>query len=232
LIGTTDLDHHGDPSEAHCTPEEQAYLIEAASKFMNVTITDTDVVWTYSGVRPLYDDNASSATAATRDYVLTVTDSDARAPLLNVFGGKITTYRRLAESALEKLTPYYAGLPDKWTAGIPLPGGDFPHDGVEDLIARLQHTYGFLDDRNARRLIRAYGTDAFEMLGDAASAADLGQDFGAGVSEAEVRWLIENEWVRSADDLLWRRSKRGLRVTEPQQQVLEAFIAQHVGAGS
>ncbi len=181
-----------------------------------------DVVWTYSGVRPLYNDGASSATAATRDYVLAL-DEDG-APLLNVFGGKITTYRRLAEGALAKLAPHFPQASGPWTARAPLPGGDFPHDGVADLTAALRARYPFLTAYWAGRLIRAYGTEAETVLGAADTAADLGRDFGATLTEAEVRWLVAQEFARSAEDILWRRSKLGLRMTPAQVEVLRDFV--------
>ncbi len=224
LIGTTEFDHEGDPGNPACSVAERDYLIDAAKKFFSIALTPEDVVWTYSGVRPLYDDNANTATAATRDYVLKVGDKDGQAPLLNVFGGKITTYRRLAESAMAKLAPYYEDLGGDWTAGVPLPGGDFPHVGVQALITRLRDSYPFLEEKRARRLIRAYGTDAFDWLGDAGTAAELGRDFGSGLTEAEVDWLMSREWACCADDILWRRSKLGLRLTKTQAAALDQYI--------
>jgi glycerol-3-phosphate dehydrogenase len=158
LIGTTDKDHDGDPKEARCTDEEAEYLCRFASEYFKTPVTRDDVVWTYSGVRPLYDDGAKSATAATRDYVLSL--DTAGAPVLNVFGGKITTYRRLAESALAKIAGHLAPKSGAWTAGVALPGGDFAVDAFEALVAGLQAAHPFLSDRWARRLVRAYGTDA------------------------------------------------------------------------
>ena len=223
LIGTTDADHP-DPSEpAVCTPEEQEYLCRFASRYFEREVTRDDIVWTYSGVRPLYDDGASSATAATRDYTLKV-NAEGGAPVLNVFGGKITTYRRLAESAMEKIAPYFETTKGRWTAGVALPGGDFPVDGVEALIAGLEADYPFLDRRWARRLVRAYGTEARSILGKTTSAQDLGRDFGATLTEAEVAWLVEKEYARSADDVLWRRSKLGLRLTGDQAAALEDWM--------
>ncbi|MCU0815627.1 MAG: glycerol-3-phosphate dehydrogenase [Cypionkella sp.] len=225
LIGTTDKDHQGKPTEAVCTDEERDYLLAFASKYFAKPVTQADVVWTYSGVRPLYNDGAKSATAATRDYVLSVDANGA--PLLNVFGGKITTYRRLAESALEKIAPFFPGLKGTWTARVPLPGGDFPHDGVADLIARLMAQHPFLTKTHAARLVRAYGTEAFVILGRATSMADLGRDFGATLTEAEVRWLMEREWARHAADVVWRRTKLGLRMSAAQIAALEDFMTGH-----
>jgi glycerol-3-phosphate dehydrogenase len=223
LIGTTDADHPDASVKPECTPEEQAYLLNFVNQYLAKPIGDEDVVWTYSGVRPLYDDGASSATAATRDYVLKL-DRSRGAPALNIFGGKITTYRRLAESALEEISEVFEKLPPKWTAGVPLPGGDFPVDGVPDLIAALQNDFPFLNARWARRLVRAYGTQADEILKGATSADDLGTDFGADLTQREVEWLIKNEYARSAEDIVWRRSKMGLRLTQNQISALDNWI--------
>ncbi|MDJ0821315.1 MAG: glycerol-3-phosphate dehydrogenase [Paracoccaceae bacterium] len=223
LIGTTDAEH-ADPSQApEITPEERDYLIAFANRYFAREISEKDVVWTYSGVRPLYDDGASSATAATRDYTLKV-EATGGAPVLNVFGGKITTYRRLAESAMEKIAPFLPGTPGAWTAGVALPGGDFPVDGVDALITRLQADYPFLTPFWAKRLIRAYGTDAWKVLGAAKSAADLGEDFGATLTAQEVHWLMTREYARSAEDVVWRRSKLGLRLTPDQIARLEDWM--------
>ena len=228
LIGTTDADHTDVNTKPECTKAESDYLRKFASEYFKKPVEADDIVWTYSGVRPLYDDGASSATAATRDYVLTVRE-DVGAPMLNVFGGKITTYRRLAESALDKIAPYFPDLKEKWTAGVALPGGDFPVDGVEALIMRLKTEFGFLDDFWARRLVKAYGTLAFEVLAGAKTADDLGQDFGASLSEQELRWLMANEYVVMAEDVIWRRSKLGLRLGEAEKVKLEQWFANKPG---
>ena len=222
LIGTTDKDHVGAPSEAACTTEERDYLLAFVSRYFAKPVTAEDVVWSYSGVRPLYDDGASSATQATRDYVLRL--DEAGPPLLNVFGGKITTYRRLAESALAKLAPFFPAATGSWTARVPLPGGDFPHDGFDALVDRIVAAYPFLAPDQARRLARAYGTDAFTLLGRATRATDLGRDFGAGLTEAEVRWLVEREYACTAADIVWRRSKLGLRMTQADVATLDEWV--------
>ncbi len=222
LIGTTDKDHQGDPGSAVCTDEERDYLCAFASQYFKRPVTVADVVWTYSGVRPLYNDGAKSATAATRDYVLSLDDTGA--PLLNVFGGKITTYRRLAESALARLQPFFPQARPAWTARVPLPGGDFPVDGVAALTARLRANYPFLNAYWAARLIRAYGTRAATLLGPARTAADLGQSFGATLTEAEVRWLMTHEFAIRAADVVWRRTKLGLRLTADQIAALDGFM--------
>lgn len=223
LIGTTDQEHHDPDVKPECTPEEQRYLVDFVNEYLADPISTDDIVWTYSGVRPLYDDGASSATAATRDYTIHL-DQSRGAPAVNVFGGKITTYRRLAESALEKVGEVLH-VKGPWTAGVALPGGDFPVDGVLPLMDGLMRDYSFLDPKWARRLVRAYGTQARMVLGDATVAADLGQQFGAGLTEREVRWLMDNEYVQRAEDVVWRRSKLGLRMTAAEIKALDGWIA-------
>ena len=228
LIGTTDADHEGDPANPVCTPEERDYLINAVNLYFSAEIGADDVVWTYSGVRPLYDDGASTATAATRDYVLSLSSPDAGPPILSCFGGKITTYRRLSEEVVDKVSGALKGAKSGWTAGVPLPGGDFPHDGIEALVASLLGKYKFLDDRWARRLIRAYGVDADRILNGASDKADLGERFGWNLTEREVAWLIDHEFARSAEDVLWRRSKLGLRLTAEEAAALQSYIGRRI----
>jgi len=224
LIGTTDAEHEDPSHKPECTDEERDYLVAFANEYFKQDITSDDVVWKYSGVRPLYDDGASSATAATRDYTLKV-DTKGGAPILNIFGGKITTYRRLAQSALGMISPYFDNVPTDWTAGVPLPGGNFPVDGVDTLIAKLETSYPFLDATWAKRLVRAYGTEAEELLGAAKTKSELGADFGATLTEAEVNWLMDREYARRADDVVWRRNKLGLRMTDQQIAMLDEWMA-------
>ncbi|MCB5198399.1 glycerol-3-phosphate dehydrogenase [Loktanella sp. TSTF-M6] len=221
LIGTTDQEHDDLSARPVCTPAEKQYMVDFVNAYLREPISTNDIVWSYSGVRPLFDEGASSATAATRDYTLKLDDS-AGAPALNIFGGKITTYRRLAESALEKIGQRLDVAQGPWTAGVPLPGGDFPVGEVDLQIANLRDAYPFLDDRWATRLIRAYGTDAKLILGDAASVADLGPAFGATLTAAEVDWLMAHEYARTAEDILFRRSKLGLRDTDTA--ALDAYM--------
>ena len=224
LIGTTDAEHDDVSRKPECTPEEQSYLVDFASKYLKTPVTKDDIVWTYSGVRPLYDDGATSATAATRDYVLKMNET-AGAPMLNIFGGKITTYRKLAEAAMEKIAPFFPKLGKPWTAGAPMPGGDFPVDGVADLTVQLAKQYPFLTSRWSSRMVKAYGLDAFDVLGDATSEVDLGRNFGSNLTEREANWLIQNEFARTAEDVVWRRSKLGLRMTIPEIKSLDEWMA-------
>jgi len=217
LIGTTDLDHQGDPMNAKCSDEETAYLCKFVSEYFKTATLPEDVVWSYSGVRPLYEDGATSAQAATRDYVLSLDTNGA--PLLSAFGGKITTYRVLAEDSLEKL-----GITGKWTAGAPLPGGDFPWDDVDSLIRELANRYAFLTPDWARRLVRTYGTNAKAILANAKSVEDLGQYFGATLTQAELNWLRDHEFAQTAEDVVWRRTKLGLRLTKDQFQAVEDWM--------
>ena len=222
LIGTTDAEHENLSEKPYATDEEQDYLCAFASQYFEKPVTRDDVVWTYSGVRPLYDDGAKSATAATRDYVLSLDESGA--PLLNIFGGKITTYRKLAENALKKLTPLLGGA-HPWTHDAALPGGDFKVKDRDQLVADLHKDYPFLTPKWALRLIKAYGTEARDVLGTAKKASDLGQDFGATLTQAEVKWLMSREYARTAEDVVWRRSKLGLRLSQDQIAALDAFMA-------
>ena len=224
LIGTTDQDYQGDLAKVAITDKEIDYLCAAASEYFAEPVRRDDIVWTYSAVRPLYDDGASKAQEATRDYVLKAEGGHGEPPLVNAFGGKITTYRRLAESMLEKIEHFLGKKGKPWTANAPLPGGDFPVTGFEAEVSALKRNYPFLNTRLARRLTRLYGTRARVLLGDASSAADLGMDFGADLTEAELRYLIANEWAVTADDVLWRRTKRGLHMDAAQTAALDAWM--------
>jgi glycerol-3-phosphate dehydrogenase len=233
LIGTTDRDYEADPAEVHASEEEIAYLCRAASDYFADPISPADVVWTYSGVRPLYDRGGDDAAqAATRDYVLTLSSVEGQAPLLTVFGGKLTTYRRLAEHALEMLEPSFPGLRAKagWTSRTALPGGDFPVNGFGDLVQELRGRWPFLAAPHATRLARQYGTNARAILGQARSLADLGIDFGATLTESEVAYSMDQEWTRSAEDLAWRRTKLGLRLTPAEFGCLDQHIKERLNS--
>lgn len=228
LIGTTDVDHQGGLDEVKASPEEIAYLCEGASEYFRKPVTPADVVWTYSGVRPLVDDGSGRPEAATRGYSFELDGGvDGTAPLLSIFGGKITTYRHLAGEAVEQLAPFLAVLAaSAWTGSAPLPGGDFGMTEASAKIAELAERYPFLSAREAQRLIRLYGTRAATFLGDAAQASDLGEDFGHGLTAAEVDYLIAAEWALAAEDVLWRRTKLGLHFTPAQTARLVAYITE------
>ena len=231
LIGTTDRDYHGDPSAVSAGSEEIAYLCSVASEYFRKPLRSDDVVWTYSGVRPLHDDGSSKAQEATRDYTLTLDSGPERAPLLSVLGGKITTYRVLSELAVNQLKGHLpAAAQPIWTGRVPLPGGDLPHDGLDAFVAATLRTYPFLDSRLATRLARAYGTRLARILEGTTSMGDLGIDFGAGLTEREVAHLMRDEWARGAEDVLWRRSKLGLRLSATQVAALQEFMEQKLAA--
>ena len=227
LIGTTDAEHSDPSVKPECTDDERDYLIEFINEYLDQPISSEDVVWTFSGVRPLYDDGASSASAATRDYVLKL-DQSQKSPALHVFGGKITTYRCLAESALEEIGKVFPNLDGPWTAGVALPGGDFDVSDFDTLVASLIETYAFLSRDWAYRLVRAYGTEARSMLGSAQTSDDLGIQFGATLTEREVTWLIENEFARTVEDIIWRRSKLGLRLSPSEIENLDTWMRENM----
>jgi glycerol-3-phosphate dehydrogenase len=229
LIGTTDLPFEGDPATVAISDEEVAYLCASVGRYFTRPVAPSDVVWSYAGVRPLYDDAAPNASAVTRDYVLDVTGAPGEAPLLSVFGGKITTYRRLAEHALEKLGPFLGPSGPPWTDGAVLPGGDLPDLDFERFLTGFAGRHPFLPALLARRLVRAYGTRADAIIGDARTMESLGVDLGGGLSLAEVDYLVAEEWAVSADDILWRRSKLGLHVPAGTADRLAVYLA---GAGT
>ena len=223
LIGTTDVDHSDLAQQPFCSEEEKDYLLAFASSYFRTRVQRTDIVASFSGVRPLYNDGAINASAATRDYFLRL-DDENDIPLINIFGGKITTYRKLAESVMQALSPFFSNMSGSWTAGVPLPGGDFPVNGFEQLLSDIEDKYPFLPDGVAWRLARAYGTDTWVILGEAQSLDDLGEDFGAGVYAAELNWSIEHEWVSSAEDFVWRRTRRGLLLSADQVTKINNYV--------
>jgi glycerol-3-phosphate dehydrogenase len=223
LIGTTDEDHKGEPGKPEISEAETDYLLKSVSEYFRKPVTRAQLKWSYSGIRPLYDDGASKAQEATRDYVLKLDRPEGQAAVLSVFGGKITTARKLAEAVMDDIKPLFPAMKPAWTAAAKLPGGNLAHDQIETAIAKLQEKYSFLKPANVRRLFKAYGTDVETILGDARFAADLGQSFGP-VTEKEIEYLRQNEWVVTADDLLWRRSKLGLHMTSEEQVALRDFM--------
>jgi glycerol-3-phosphate dehydrogenase len=227
LIGTTDRDHAGDPADVAITDEEIDYLCAAVGAYFAVPVTRESIVWTYAGVRPLFDDGASKAQEATRDYVLVTEGGGADPVLINIIGGKITTYRKLAEAVLVRIEAALGAKGAQWTARAHLPGGDFATDGFDAEVRRLAAAHGYLDAALARRLVRAYGTLAGAVLGDARGLADLGEHFGAGLHEREVAYLARREWARTAEDVLWRRTKLGLRFDPAQARRLDDWLDAH-----
>jgi glycerol-3-phosphate dehydrogenase len=228
LIGTTDEDFDGDPAGVGATPQEIAYLCETVSTYFRELVTPDQAVWTYAGVRPLYDDGSAKAKDLTRDYVLAHDRPYGEAPLLTVYGGKITTYRKLAEAALAAIGRYFAAAPP-WTRGAALPGGDFPWDGIEALVARARGLWPFLTDAHARRMVHAYGTRLDRVLGAARSLDDLGERFAGDLTASEVHYLMREEWARTAEDVLWRRSKIGLHGSADSAAALDRFMVEAAG---
>ena len=216
LIGTTDVAFTGDPATAAITPDEERYLLELAGRFFKVPLQASDIVWRYAGVRPLYDDASANPSAVTRDYRLELAAGQGLPPLLTVLGGKVTTYRRLAEEALDRLAPHMAPhltrFGPAWTASAPLPGGDIPGGDFAAYLAGLQRRKPGFDAGFLRRLARRHGTIAETILGGARTEADLGQQFGAGLTEREVIHMRDREWAMTPHDVLWRRSKAGLHL--------------------
>jgi glycerol-3-phosphate dehydrogenase len=230
LVGTTDQGFAGDPGGIKPSADEITYLCDTANQHFRGSIGPADVVWSFAGVRSLYDDGSKRAQDVTRDYVLTLDEPAGAAPLLTVFGGKITTYRRLAEHALDRLAHVVAAGP-AWTRDSHLPGGDFPPDGVEALVTKTRKSRPFLREGHARRLVRAYGTRLERVLGPAQRLEDLGPRFGADLTGAEVRYLMEQEWAQTEEDVLWRRSKLGLLLSPEERERLARFMTVGVGAG-
>jgi glycerol-3-phosphate dehydrogenase len=225
LIGTTDRDYNGDPAKVAIADEEVAYLCEAVNAYFAKPVSPDDIVWSYAAVRALYDDGASKAQEATRDYVLRIDGAPDEVPILNVFGGKITTYRRLAEAACEKIGGLIGPRGRPWTASSPLPGGDFAPEEFEIQVSGLRESFPFLTPEHADRLIRLYGTRAASVLGGAKTLEDLGARIGADLTEAELRYLVDEEWVATAEDVLWRRTKLGLRFLKAEVNDLERRLA-------
>ena len=224
LIGTTDLDYEGDPGAVAITAGEAEYLCAAVNGYFSTPLSPADIVASYAGVRPLFDDGASEAKAATRDYVLDYEKRPGEAPLLNIYGGKITTFRRLAEEALASLAGRFGGMSGPWTRHVPLPGGNFPVSGFDIEVERLMSSCK-IEAAHARRLLRAYGTRA-QLIGEgAASRADWGEWFGADLTGRELRYLIEHEWAQTAEDVVWRRSKLGLRLTAGEVARIRDWMA-------
>ncbi|MFT9068681.1 MAG: glycerol-3-phosphate dehydrogenase [Acetobacter orientalis] len=228
LIGTTDIPWKEAPGKVGIAPDEISYLCESVNRYFKTAVKEGDVVWSYAGLRPLYDDASANASAVTRDYVLDLDTQDG-APLLSIFGGKITTYRKLAEHALEKLAPVLPAVAGKsWTANEVLPGGDIGDGGFDAALARLSRAAAWLPANLAWRLIRNYGSRAYEIIGEATSLQEMGTVLGGDLTTREVDYLIQREWARTAEDVLWRRSKLGLHLNEEEKRKVADYIEQKV----
>jgi glycerol-3-phosphate dehydrogenase len=234
LIGTTDVPHEGDPATAACSPEEAAYLCGAVSRQFRRRVDPAEAVWSFAGVRPLYDDGTDDPSAVTRDYVLSLDTGEgaAGAPLLNVYGGKLTTYRRLAEEALARLGPVLGrAAAEPWTAEAPLPGGDLgAAGGRAGFEAAQARRHPWLPPALLHRLCRTYGTEMDALLAGAGGMDALGRDFGAGLTERELDWLRREEWARRAEDVLWRRTKLGLHLTIEARARVAAWFGEEGAA--
>jgi glycerol-3-phosphate dehydrogenase len=225
LVGTTDVAIEGDPARPTISADEVAYLCETVNRYFRHPLSPADVRWTYAGIRPLSDDEERDASKVTRDYKLELSGGRGEAPLLSVFGGKITTYRKLAEAALHRLRPFLGGAAEDWTDREPLPGGDIPQGDFETFLVGVRRRWPFLPSTLAYRLARAYGTRISALLGAAKHMDDLGRDFGAGLTSAEIEYLQAHEWAYTADDVLWRRTKVGLHMTLQQREQLSRLDA-------
>ncbi len=223
LLGTTDVEYKGNPNDVAISEEETQYILKVANDHFKKTLSPADVVWSYSGVRPLLEDESSDPSAVTRDYTLHLDDKNHKAPLLSIFGGKITTYRKLALSAMTKLTPYFDNLGEAWTDSKPLPGGDLEMS-LDAFAMKLQQDYPFIGANLARRFANSYGTLTHTLLDKVNAEDELGQHFGNQLYQVEVDYLINHEWARSAEDILWRRTKLGLELTSDQVTALESYI--------
>ena len=222
LVGTTEAEHKTDPASPQITDDEKSYLCAAVNGYFKRQTSVSDIVWTYSGVRPLLEDGAGTATAATRDYRL-VLDRAHGPALLSVFGGKITTFRHLAEEAVNMLTPE-----KPWTARAPLPGGEMPHSDFDAFVRAAAVRWPWLPDDLRLRYARAYGTRMGDVIGTARAITEMGAYYGDDIYECELHYLVEYEWARTAEDILWRRSKRGLHISPATAAAISAALPQIV----
>lgn len=234
LIGTTDQEYHGDPAEVAIDQGEIDYLVDITNQHFRTQISSSDVVRTYSGVRPLLDDEADSAQAVTRDYTYEVDAPAGQAPLISIFGGKITTYRKLSEVAVDKLCEHFPAAGKQWTAEARLPGGNFT-DQIS-LQKQISSQYNWLPPQLLKRFVRTYGTLTYDLLKDATQLSDLGSQFAEGLYEAEIIYLINHEWALTVEDIIWRRTKLGLRMSESEvdnlSQYLNNYLNQNIKAVS
>ncbi len=228
IVGTTDVEHKGPPETVKISPEETDYLCKIVNSHFERQITPDDVIWTYSGVRPLCDDESDSPQAVTRDYTIEL-ETEGSLPLLSVFGGKLTTYRKLSEVVLDKLKPFYPAMGASWTAASMLPGGNIGTN-IQTYIRKLSGYYPFFSAETIKRLATTYGTKAEFFLGSAEKLSDLGTDFGAELTQKEIEYLLENEFAHTVEDVLWRRTKMGLFLNKEQQEAVGQYIEQRYPA--
>lgn len=223
LIGTTDIPWQGKAEAVTADDSEQQYLIDVVNRYFKVKLRASDVITRFSGVRPLFDDGKGNPSAVTRDYVFDL-DDQQNAPLLHVFGGKITTFRKLAEHAIQKLAPFFPNMGADWTRGATLPGGDMPHADFDSFLEQVKARWPWLPQPLRKHYARLYGTRIDKLIGHANALGELGRHFGGQLYEAEVRYLVENEWAQQAEDVLWRRTKHKLRLDEAQQQAFTQWF--------
>ncbi len=229
LVGTTDKEYKGDPSNVSIDDDEINYLIDIVNKHFIAQISRDDIVKTYSGVRPLCDDESSDPSAMTRDYTLELEDNNQKTPLLSIYGGKITTYRKLAEAAMKKMAPYFPKMKHNWTATAPLPGATTATQSLSDVKQIIQEVHAWLPEKLLTRYSRSYGLMCLQFLAPSTSnndvgIKDMGIYFGANLYQCEVDYLVQEEWAKSAEDILWRRTKLGLVISDDEVQALEAYL--------
>jgi glycerol-3-phosphate dehydrogenase len=229
LIGTTDENFIGDVASPAPDADEIIYLCNAVNRYFRITVSPDEVVWAFAGVRPLHDDGSNKPEDVTRDYHLALNERFREAPVLTIYGGKITTARRLAEAALAQIAHFFQ-LRGPWTEQSTLPGGEFAPDEFDQQVTRARNRWEFLDEAQAHRLVAAYGTRIEQILGNAKSLADLGAAFGGGVTAAEVRYLMQHEWAQIAEDIQWRRGKSGLVATPAESEALDRFVRENAAA--
>ena len=225
LIGTTDIGYDADPANVAMDASEADYLCKCANNYFRKAISPKDIVWSYSGVRPLFDDASDNPSAVTREYVLELDGGDTSAPVLSVFGGKLTTYRSLAEQVMDKIRRFLPHMSGNWTWSAPLPGGDVPGASFDHLLSDLETAYPQLDAEFMLRLARRHGTRAYDVLGDTKNVNDMGKDFGAGLFAREVEFLAEHEWAATPEDVLWRRTKCGLHLSDTAKSAVADYMA-------
>jgi glycerol-3-phosphate dehydrogenase len=228
MIGTTDIPYQSDPTAVKISAEERDYLCQIVNRYFNKKIKPEDIVNEWSGVRPLQADEKNNPSAVTRDYKLEIEDINKRAPLLSIFGGKITTYRKLAEHALEKLQPYFPTMKGNWTASKSLPGGDFAQHDLTEFTQQLKNKYPYLPEDMIVRYVHSYGTLSYTILEHVDRYEDMGEYFGAGLYAREIDYLVRHEWAETVEDILWRRSKLGLLQEQISMKALEKYISKSI----